>query len=84
MKVSEMMYGGEWESSDSRLYRLERGFPYTRAGVIVPPIPKFKGLYIYSQAAGKVPRNFRQTMTSTRVRWPIPTVPAIPVNENAT
>lgn len=38
---------------------------------VVPPYPQFKGLYLYSQAASQVQPAFRQTMTSTRVRWPV-------------
>jgi hypothetical protein len=78
-----MMYGkkGEGSGDDTQRYRLERGFPYTRGGKIVGPIPEFATLYLYSQAAGQVPDTFRQTMTSTRVRWPVPYLPETPTGE---
>jgi hypothetical protein len=66
-------------------YRLSRGFPMLRRGVRVTPIPKFKGLTIYSHTppAGNtgnpsnraaVPTPFQNTKATTNSHtytWPI-------------
>jgi hypothetical protein len=72
----------------SQLHRLRRGFPYMRGGLPVPPVPQFKGLNLYTQAtqlptavnpALRAPLQpaFRQTLTSTRVRRTVQSVPNV-------
>ncbi len=66
-------------------YRLSRGFPLMRRGVRVAPIPKFKGLTIYSHTppsgstanpanAAAVPTPFQNTKATTNSHtytWPV-------------
>lgn len=73
--VNMMAYGGNDGGTTSATYRLERGFPYTRAGQVIAPIPKFKALYLYTLAARQVPQQFRVTMTPIRVKWPVSNLP---------
>lgn len=73
----KMAYGGNDGGTDSSTYRLERGKEYTRAGKIVQAIPQFKGLYLYQQAAGSVPKDFQVSMSPKRVRWPVPQLPNV-------
>jgi hypothetical protein len=74
----------------SQLHRLRRNVPYTRAGIVQAPIPQFKGLTFYTQAEHiptaanpnpsvitNLPPVFRQTMTPTRIRRAVTSVPNV-------
>lgn len=77
MTAKEMAYGNIEQGTSSNVHRVERTVPFMRRGVSIPSMPQFKGLWLYTLAAGPttanvhVPLVFRQTMTATRVRWPI-------------
>lgn len=51
--VKTMAYGGNQAitagETDSRLYRLERGYPYKRAGRMVPVLPQWKATNVTIQ-----------------------------------
>lgn len=68
--ISEMAYGGLGNHDGGKLYRLERGTPYYRAGKVVYATPQFKGLTIYSPTSSNAQL---PTSTPTNVSIVIPT-----------
>jgi len=69
--VKVMAYGNlDVDVPVHAIYRLERGFPYIRAGNSVVAIPQFKAANIFSHVAQNAPAPFATTITDTLVRSP--------------
>ncbi len=47
--IKDLAYGGNDTNTamSGQLYRLERGYPYVRRGILVPAVPRTKGETIY-------------------------------------
>lgn len=71
--IKNMMYGGSQPVSTpvvmSNLYRLRRGYPYPRRGVLVQATPQFKTLTLYSptSANAQLPGT---TVTPVSITYP--------------
>lgn len=54
-----MAYGGsnrQLKQADNRLYRLERGYPYSRMGRLVVAVNQFKGQSLYTPSTSNIPQ----------------------------
>lgn len=51
-------------------YRLSRGFPKFRRGVLVAAIPKFSALTIYSHTSN-TPTPFQNAQVGKNISWPV-------------
>jgi hypothetical protein len=57
--IRVLAYGGgnrTGRQTDSRLYRLERGYPYQRMGRLVLAVNQFKGLSLYTPSTSNLPQ----------------------------
>lgn len=77
MTTKQMAYGNIELGMSSDTHRVARTVPFMRRGINLPVMPQFKGLWLYTLAAGPTTQNvhvpivFRQLMTPNRVRWPV-------------
>lgn len=72
-KIAKQFAYQGWKANPiiSRVYRLERGFPFLRAGRPVVAIPQFKGVTLVSHTTTNVPKTFQSPATNTAIKWPL-------------
>ena len=71
--IKQLGYGGGPPPSKIEQptgFRVERGFPFQRAGKTVVAVPQFKGLQLYAHTTATALNSFATTTPVVTIAWP--------------
>lgn len=68
--AKDLAYKGVANPVGHNLYRLERGFPFQRAGKTITALPQFRALTLFAPSNASGLTSFATTTTNVKITYP--------------